>query len=120
MRRPLLFALAAAAVVAALLLVFALSPGAEPVRLSRSDVTVQLDEPRTGSISVLVEVPARVSSVSLFAVMPQMGHVTPQITATQENPGLFRTTSELFPMTGLWELTVRADDAVVTFNITVK
>lgn len=119
MRRPLLVALAAAVVAAALLLVFTLSPDAEPVRLSRSEVTVRLDEARTGSISVLVEVPARVRAVSLFTTMPQMGHVTPQITARQEKPGLFRTTGELFPMAGPWELTVRADDAVVTFTITV-
>ncbi|MBB5957193.1 hypothetical protein FHS29_003786 [Saccharothrix tamanrassetensis] len=119
MKRPALWLVAVAVAVAVVtVLLLATSPGAEPVRLDRSGVAVQLDKAGTGSVNAQVEVPAQ--TVSLYATMPRMGHLTPEIAATQEKPGLFRATGELFSMAGLWELAVRADGRVVTFEITVK
>lgn len=119
MKRPII-AVVAVAVVAVGALLFTLLPGTEdPLRLSRSRVTVLLDKASTGTIAVEVEVPAHVTAVSLSATMPQMGHMTPETVAKQEQPGRFGATGELFPMAGLWELTVRADREVVTFEITV-
>ncbi len=120
MRRPVLWAIAVAVAIVVAVLLFTTSPGAEPVRLSRSGVTVQFDKAGTGRVSARIEVPAQVTAVSLFATMPQMGHLTPQISATREEPGLFRATGELFSMPGRWELTVQVDGAAVTFEILVK
>jgi hypothetical protein len=118
MKRPII-AVVAVAVVAAAAVLFTLLPGADPLRLSRSGVTVSLDRASTGAVAAEVEVPADVAAVSLSATMPQMGHMTPETVAEQQQPGRFRATGELFPMAGLWELTVRADREVVTFEITV-
>ncbi|WP_433260585.1 hypothetical protein ACQPZF_24515 [Actinosynnema sp. CS-041913] len=117
MKRPVLWVIAVAVAVVAVLSLTT-SPDAEPVRLSHSGVTVQLDKAGTGSVTARVEVSAQ--AVSLFATMPAMGHLTPEIIATPEEPGSFRASGELFPMTGRWELSVRADSRVVTFDITVK
>jgi choline dehydrogenase-like flavoprotein len=116
-RRVVLLAVAVAAAVTAFLLWT--SPGAEPVRLSRSGVTVRLDGARTGTVGVQVDVPTRVTAVSVFATMPTMGHMTPEIDATQQEPGTFAATGELFSMPGVWELTVRVDGTVVTFDVIV-
>ncbi|MFC0104786.1 FixH family protein [Kibdelosporangium aridum] len=118
MKRPLV--LAAAGVVAIALLLLTVLPSAEPVRLTSSDVTVQLDKATTGTVVAQVETPPGVAAVSVFATMPRMGHLTGEITAVREKPGLFKATGELFSMPGLWELSVRADVRVVTFEITVK
>ena len=118
MKRPII-AVVAAVVVALGALLFTLVPSADPLRLSRSGVTVVLDKASTGAVAAEVEVPADVDAVSLSATMPQMGHMTSETVAQQEQPGRFRATGELFPMAGLWELTVRAGHEVVTFEITV-
>ena len=119
MKRPVLLVIAAGLIAA---LAFALPnlTRAEPGSLSRSDVTVRLAEATTGTVAVEVEVPAEVAAVSLFATMPHMGHTTAEITATRVRPGLFRADGELFSMPGSWELHVRADARLVTFEITVK
>jgi hypothetical protein len=117
MKRPII-AIVAVVVVVIGALVF--TSGADPLRLSRSGVTVSLDKANTGTIAAEVEVPDGVAAVSLSATMPQMGHMTPEIVAKQEQPGRFRVTGELFPMAGMWELTVRADREVVTFELTVN
>lgn len=119
MKRPIVAVVAVVVVVAVGALLFALLPGADPLRLSRSGVTVVLDKASTGAVAAEVEVPADVASVSLSATMAQMGHMTPETIAEQEQPGRFRVTGELFPMAGSWELTVRAGREVVTFEITV-
>lgn len=92
------------------------SSAAEPVRLSGSGVTVRLDTASTGTVRVRVDVPRRTTAVSLFATMPRMGHLTPEIKATPEKPGTFAAEGRLFSMPGVWELTVRVDDADVTFD----
>jgi hypothetical protein len=119
MKRPILLAITVGVVLVAVLWLTTAS-GTEPVELSRSGVTVRLAEARAGTIAAQVEVPPEVAALSLFATMPQMGHVTAEITATRDKPGLFRATGELFSMAGVWELSVRADSRVVTFEITVK
>jgi hypothetical protein len=119
-KRPVLAVLAvvvAAVAVAAVLLVS--GPGAGPIRLDRAGTTVLLDRAGTGTVAAQVEVPPDVAAVSLHATMPRMGHLTPEVVAERERPGRFRATGELFPMAGRWELTVRADDETVTFDITV-
>jgi hypothetical protein len=119
-KRPVVAVLA---VVVAVVVVVALSlvsaPDAGPVRLDRDGTTVLLDKAGTGTVAAQVEVPADVAAVSLYAAMPRMGHLTPEVVAERERPGRFRATGELFPMAGRWELTVRADDETVTFDITV-
>ncbi|RSM90748.1 hypothetical protein DMH04_04660 [Kibdelosporangium aridum] len=119
MKRPVVLMIAVGVVVVAVLLLTIL-PRARPVRLVRSGLTVQLDKASTGTVAAQIEAPPDVTAVSLFATMPQMGHMTGEITATREGPGLFRGTGELFSMAGLWELSVRADGRVVTFEVTVK
>lgn len=120
MKRPVLAILAVVvAVVAVGALLFVSAPDAGPLRLNQADTTVLLDKASTGTVAAQVEVPADVAAVSLFATMPRMGHMTPEVVAEQEQPGRFRVTGELFPMAGRWELTVRADDEIVTFDITV-
>ncbi|MET0136598.1 MAG: FixH family protein [Kibdelosporangium sp.] len=116
--RRLVFTMVAVVVLAALSVT--LLPGADPLRLSRSGVTVSLDRAGTGVVAAQVEVAATVATVSLSSTMPQMGHMTSEIVANKEEPGHFRATGELFAMAGSWELTVRADRAVVTFEITVE
>jgi hypothetical protein len=115
--KRLIIAIAAVVVVAIGALVF--TSGSDPVRLSRSGVTVVLDKANTGTVAAEVQVPDGVAAVSLSATMPEMGHMTPEIIAKQEQPGRFRATGELFPMAGVWELTVRADREAVTFELTV-
>ncbi|MCE7003775.1 FixH family protein [Kibdelosporangium philippinense] len=111
---------AALSVIAVMGVLLITLPGAKPVRLVRADLTVQLDKASTGTVVAQVETPPEVAAVSMFATMPQMGHLTGEITAIREKPGLFRATGELFSMAGRWELGVRADGRVVTFEIPVK
>ncbi|MEU4762449.1 FixH family protein [Actinosynnema sp. NPDC023794] len=120
MRRSVLLALAVVmAVVAVAALAFTSSPDAAPVRLGQDGVTVLLDQVGTGTVAAQVEVAVDVAAVSLYATMPRMGHMTPEVVAERERPGRFRATGEFFSMTGPWVLTVRADDEIVTFDITV-
>ncbi|MDP4506906.1 hypothetical protein [Nonomuraea turcica] len=70
-------------------------------------VTVAL-EPSTGPVEARVKVdPAAPAEVSLFAVMPHMGHTTPEIVAESDGPGRYVARGELFTMTGAWEIAVR-------------
>ena len=119
MKRPIVLVIALAVVAAVVVLLSALT-GAEPVRLNRDGITVQLDRAGTGTVTAQVEVPPEVTAVAMHATMPQMGHLTPEVVAIRETPGVFRATGELFAMAGRWELTVRADDTAVAFEITVK
>lgn len=109
----------AAGVLVALAFVLLTPSRAEPVELSRDGVTVRLAGATTGVVAAEVEVPHEVTAVSLFATMPQMGHLTAEITAARDGPGLFRADGVLFSMPGRWELHVRADARVVTLEITV-
>nr|WP_042180463.1 hypothetical protein [Kibdelosporangium sp. MJ126-NF4]CEL14405.1 hypothetical protein [Kibdelosporangium sp. MJ126-NF4]CTQ88770.1 hypothetical protein [Kibdelosporangium sp. MJ126-NF4] len=119
MRRPILLVVAVGLVAVVALLLTTLT-GASAVDLSRSGVTVRLDKAATGTVAAQVEVPADTTAVSLFATMPQMGHMTGEIVARPEKPGLFQAEGELFTMAGPWELGVRVGSQVVTFDITVR
>lgn len=118
MKRPVLLVVAVG-VVAVVTLLLTMLPGASSVDVSRSGVTVRIDQATTGTVVARVTAPPDVAAVSLFATMPQMGHMTGEITAVREGPGRFRAEGELFTMPGRWELTVRAG-GVVSFEITVK
>ncbi|HEX4813905.1 MAG TPA: FixH family protein [Nonomuraea sp.] len=110
MRRILI----AVALVAAATVIFIVGRGlgAEPLRVSstgaRYAVTVLVDRPTTGRVTVEVQVTSGdADSVSLSAVMPDMGHATPEVPARERQPGRFAAEGELFPMTGAWELSIR-------------
>ncbi|MCF6472771.1 hypothetical protein FAF44_30890 [Nonomuraea sp. MG754425] len=91
------------------------APAPEPAELhgrgTRHAVVVRL-EPRPGSLEARVELhPASPAEVSVFAVMPHMGHTTPEIPARPDGPGRYVAHGELFTMTGTWELGVRVHGA---------
>lgn len=76
--------------------------------------TVQLsvDAPKLGTNSFGVEVtdqsgnPARLDSVTVEPVMPQMGHALSPVTAGPEGPGRYRAAETVLPMSGQWEITI--------------
>ncbi|MFE3453003.1 hypothetical protein ACFXJ8_29175 [Nonomuraea sp. NPDC059194] len=47
------------------------------------------------------------TSVVLTAAMPSMGHALPEAALTRVGPGVYRAAEDLFPMAGIWELTLR-------------
>jgi hypothetical protein len=111
-------------VLAVLALCLAVAAAAVAVRWSPSEVRlsgagelyaveVTLDAVRTGVIDVGVTVRHRrdragtAQAVWLSAVMPAMGHASPELAATPETPDHFHVRGELFPMPGVWELAVR-------------
>ncbi|MBE1593259.1 hypothetical protein ACFPOI_21575 [Nonomuraea angiospora] len=88
-------------------------------RGTRHAVTVRL-EPRPGLLEARVEIhPAAPAEVSVFAVMPHMGHTTPEIAARGDGPGRYVARGELFTMTGVWEIGVRVRDTSGTEVIKV-
>lgn len=121
MRRPAVWALAVIVTVVAVLSVVLLTTtsGSEPVALSRSGVTVRLDRAAIGRVDAVIEAPESTNAVSVFATMPQMGHVMPPIVATKDGPGRYRASGELFSMRGRWELSVQVDGVTVTFEVVV-
>ncbi|RVX41629.1 YtkA-like protein [Nonomuraea polychroma] len=101
-------------VAAAVIFIVGRSLGAEPLRVSstgaRYAVTVVIDEPTTGRVSVEVLVTSgEPDSVAVSTVMPGMGHSTPEVIARQAGPGRFVAEGELFPMSGAWEVPIRLD-----------
>jgi YtkA-like len=92
----------------------------------RHVVQVTIEPPRTGRVRATVDVtdrdgrPVTPGEVALEAAMPRMGHLSSELPTTQEKPGRFRAEGELFPMVGVWELTVRIDGSeLVTVSITI-
>ncbi|WP_329083867.1 FixH family protein [Streptosporangium sp. NBC_01469] len=102
------------------------TPG--PVELAgtgaRYAIGVALDRARPGPVEIKITAttakepvttakepvtPAAVAEVSVFAVMPHMGHITTEIPARRERPGRFVARGELFTMAGVWEIAVRVD-----------
>ncbi|MFC0625818.1 hypothetical protein [Kribbella deserti] len=96
----------------------ALGAAAE-AKSSRYAVQLWLPDHRVGEIDSRVVVkdlnggPAAVRAVSLESAMPSMGHATAVVQALPEgeNTGAFGARGELFPMSGVWEVTVRLDTA---------
>ncbi|SDJ05550.1 hypothetical protein [Nonomuraea jiangxiensis] len=79
-------------------------------RGARHAVTVRL-EPRPGLLEARLEIhPATPAEVSVFAVMPHMGHTTPELAARGDGPGRYVARGELFTMAGAWEIGIRVED----------
>ncbi|MFI7151843.1 hypothetical protein ACIBO2_43585 [Nonomuraea sp. NPDC050022] len=83
--------------------------------------TVSIDQPTTGRVVVDVRLTSGdADDAALSAVMPTMGHAMPEITAREPEPGHFVAEGEFFPMTGVWELSIRltgpAGEEVLTVN----
>ncbi|MFI7451958.1 hypothetical protein ACIBQX_30985 [Nonomuraea sp. NPDC049714] len=109
-------AVATATLVAAAVALFVVgrSTAAEPVDLTttgaRYTATVHIADPAPGQVTVEIEVSeGDADTVALSAVMTQMGHSTPEISATERAPGRFVAAGELFTMSGVWELSIRLD-----------
>ncbi|MBF8191394.1 hypothetical protein ITP53_37990 [Nonomuraea sp. K274] len=100
--------------VAVVLFVVGRSMAAQPVEVSsvgtRYAVTVLIDEPTTegGAVEVRLD-SGDADAVAVSAVMPEMGHATPEIAAREPAPGRFLAEGELFPMAGAWEVSIRLD-----------
>lgn len=113
--------LAAAGVVGYVL--FAPRPEPGPVELEGAGehytVTVALDEAVTGRVEVELAVDHAPADVSVFAVMPDMGHSTPEIPAAEDESGGFTAQGELFTMSGPWEIGVRLDGPAGAEVVTV-
>ncbi|MGW0808598.1 hypothetical protein [Nonomuraea sp. NPDC002799] len=100
------------------------SAAAEPfeqhVTGARYAATVLIREPVTGRAEVEVRVDAGAAdAAALSAVMPEMGHATPELTAGRPAPGRFTAQPE-FPMSGVWEISVRFTGAAGEETLTVK
>jgi hypothetical protein len=102
-------------------------PAPGPVELrgrgAHHAVVVRL-EPRPGPLDVRVELdPASPAEVSVFALMPHMGHTTPELPARPDGPGRYVARGELFTMTGPWEIGIRvhggSDTEVIKVNTLV-
>ncbi|MEV0163309.1 hypothetical protein [Nonomuraea fuscirosea] len=120
-------ALAAVAlvVVAVTLFVVGRSMAAEPLRLTttgtRYAVTVLIEDPAPGRVTAEVEVTSGdADTVTLSAVMADMGHSTPEVTAREREPGRFLAEGELFAMSGVWELSIRLDGPAGEEQLAVK
>ncbi|MEO3876277.1 hypothetical protein ABGB18_46570 [Nonomuraea sp. B12E4] len=124
MRRRVLIAVALAAAAVALFVV-GRGAAAEPLELTttgtRYAATVLIDRPTTEP--VVVEVRMRSGdpgSVALAAVMPDMGHAMPEVVAREPEPGRFVAEGRLFPMPGVWELSIRFDGPAGEETLTVN
>ncbi|MEV5890644.1 hypothetical protein [Nonomuraea fuscirosea] len=120
-------ALAAVAlvVVAVTLFVVGRSMAAEPLRLTttgtRYAVTVLIEDPAPGRVAAEVEVTSGdADTVTLSAVMADMGHSTPEVTAREREPGRFLAEGELFAMSGVWELSIRLDGPAGEEQLAIK
>jgi hypothetical protein len=68
-------------------------------------VTATVETPRVGSTAVEVELGGGPgTTVTIQAVMPQMGHATPPVTAAPAGAGRYRAAGIPLLMTGPWEL----------------
>ncbi|NRQ38646.1 hypothetical protein HII36_43510 [Nonomuraea sp. NN258] len=87
---------------------------AEPVTVNTSGahyaISVAVERPAAGRVAVEVRVTSgQADSVAVSAVMPDMGHAMPEVAAGRQEPGRFRAEGEMFPMAGVWELSIRLD-----------
>ncbi|MEO3888571.1 hypothetical protein [Nonomuraea sp. B5E05] len=124
MRRRLYIVLPVLLIAAGIAWILHGSPAPGPAELrgrgSHHAVVVRL-EPRPGPLDVRVELhPASPAEVSIFAVMPHMGHTTPELQARSDGPGRYVARGELFTMTGPWEIGIRVHGASGTEVIKVN
>jgi hypothetical protein len=99
--------------------------GDEPLRLTvagtRYAVTVLIGEPVAGKGAVEVVLDSGdADAVVLSAVMPEMGHATPEVVAREPEPGRFLAEGGLFSMAGVWELAIRLTGPPGEEVLTVK
>ncbi|MEV0144253.1 MULTISPECIES: hypothetical protein [unclassified Nonomuraea] len=118
-------AVAALVVAAVALFVVGRSTAAEPVEVTttgtRYAVTVVIADAAPGRVTVEIRVSrGDADTVALSAVMAEMGHSTPEISATEREPGRFVAVGELFPMSGVWELEIRLDGPAGEEQLAVK
>ncbi|TDD48897.1 hypothetical protein E1286_14910 [Nonomuraea terrae] len=123
MKRLAVVAVLVAAAVA--LFVAGRNAAAEPLRTSttgtRYAATVLIEEPVTGRVSMEVVVDSGdADTVAVSAVMPEMGHSTPEITAREQRPGRFLAEGELFSMSGVWDVSLRLDGPAGEEQLIVK
>ncbi|MFC4116334.1 hypothetical protein [Nonomuraea zeae] len=121
------WALIAAVLVAAAVVLFVVgrSAAAEPIEVSttgtRYAATVVIPEPGTERVTAQVRLTSGAPDlVAVSSVMAEMGHSTPEITARRTAPGRFLAEGELFPMPGVWELSIRLDGPAGEEVLTVK
>ncbi|MEV1000515.1 hypothetical protein [Nonomuraea sp. NPDC050202] len=120
-------ALVAGALVVAGAVVFVVGRGAsaDPINLTttgdRYAATVLIEDPAPGRVAVEVKVSkGDADSVAVSAVMADMGHSTPELAATEREPGRFLAEGELFSMSGVWELSIRLDGPAGEEQLAVK
>ncbi|GAA4919370.1 hypothetical protein HD597_005986 [Nonomuraea thailandensis] len=120
-------ALVAGALVIAGAAVFLVGRGgsADPIDLTttgaRYAATVLIEDPAPGRVAVEIQVSkGDADSVAVSAVMADMGHSTPELTATEREPGRFLAEGELFSMSGVWELSIRLDGPAGEEQLAVK
>lgn len=130
-RAPFLVAAGLALVAVAAFLLLRPSEDDAAVIGTSADHTVELrlDPPHTGVIDVRLTVtdpggqPVDLDVVTLESVMPSMGHATSGLTTHHRGPGEYDARGELFPMAGVWAVTVRlqdhSTDDVITLTVTV-
>ncbi|MFI6316680.1 hypothetical protein ACIBG8_04140 [Nonomuraea sp. NPDC050556] len=99
--------------------------GEDPFQASvsgtRYAVDVRIASPGTGP--VVVDVLVRTGSpdtVTISTVMPSMGHAVPETAAPLAEPRHFTVKGTLFPMAGVWEITIRLSGTTGTETLTVN
>ncbi|WP_329084136.1 MULTISPECIES: hypothetical protein [unclassified Streptosporangium] len=118
-------AAATLATTAVALFVVGRSTAAQPVNLTttgtRYAATILIADPAPGQVTAEIKVSkGDADTVALSAVMAEMGHSTPEISATEREPGRFVAVGELFPMSGVWELSIRLDGPTGEEQLAVK
>jgi hypothetical protein len=117
---------AAAALIAVLALVFwrgDTGPAVFTTSTAQHTVRLSIADLQRGTNSFGLEVterdgtPAKVDSVTVEPVMPQMGHAIAPIEARTEAPGRFRAENAVLPMSGPWEITVSLHAAGETEHV---
>ncbi|MBF8186950.1 hypothetical protein ITP53_14610 [Nonomuraea sp. K274] len=97
--------------------------GPDPLELTGRGAyyTVRVNlEPDTGPLEARIRVDPEPAEVSVFAVMPYMGHTTPELAAHHDSTGRYVARGELFTMAGAWELGIRVRGGPGTEVITVN
>ncbi|MFG1694067.1 hypothetical protein [Nonomuraea sp. NPDC049309] len=96
-------------------------PGPQQLTGRGAHYTVRVDlEPVTGPLEARIGVDPEPDEVSVFAVMPHMGHTTPELPAGRDATGGYVVRGELFTMAGAWEISVRVRGGPGTEVITVN
>lgn len=99
--------------------------GEDPFQASvtgtRYAVDVHIDEPGTGPVVVDVLVRSGdPDTVAISTVMPSMGHAVPETAAPLVGPRHFAVQGALFPMAGVWEISIRLSGSTGTETLTVN